>query len=96
MRKYVRTADGSKIELRTIHAEFTEGAFEMRKQGTRAAIDRVDGELRILKSAEIPDDASTEQQLAIHEFNMHVYAERDRLKEMRKQLKADELLMNEV
>jgi hypothetical protein len=95
MKKYVRVGE-DKIELRTIHGEFTDASFEARKQDTKDAIARVDDELKTLTHAEMQSDLSPLQELAIAEFNMQIDNERAVLQERRRSLKADEQAMSDV
>ena len=95
MRKYIRV-EGGVIELRTLHARFSNAEFEWRKEAAREKIALIDDEIGTLKYAEMPKNPHHLVVHAIDEFNMNIDFERDRLKEERKRLKADERLMSEV
>jgi hypothetical protein len=72
MAKEYRRKPDTSVELVSVHQEFTDPEFEDHKGLVGQEISALSDEISALKHAEIPPDATVEQQEAIHAFNVNV------------------------
>lgn len=93
--QYRRKPDNS-VELINLRRDFTDPEFEGHKVKTDNEIGALSDEISALKHAELPLDATPEQEQAVGEFNMGVEMEMDSIKERRKVLLGERAMMEGV
>lgn len=94
-KEYKRKDDGT-VDYLTLHQNMTDPEFEDRKVHYENQIGALSDQISALKHAEVPPDATPEQETAVADFNVSVDQEMDAIKQQRKQLLAERASMEGV